>query len=110
VIDMQRRLGLGDGIITRGGLLVVRLGDDHYALRVDEVLDVDHLPTDRIEPPSGSLIDPAADPRTGVFAAAERLVHLLDPQRIVHSLLRPRVSPATRSSAHKQGSSHVGTD
>ena len=110
VIDMQRRLGLGDGIAAGGVLLVVRLGDDHYALRVDEVLDVDSLPAGRIEPPSGSLIDPAADPRTGVFAGDARLVHLLDPQRIVHSLMRPRASPAVRPSAHKQGSSHVGID
>jgi purine-binding chemotaxis protein CheW len=110
VIDMQRRLGLGDGITIRGGLLVVRLGDDLYALWVDEVLDVHRLPTDRIEPPSGNLIDQAADPRTGVFADEERLVHLLDPQRIVHSLLRPRVSPAARPSAHKQGPLHVGPD
>lgn len=110
VIDMQRRLSLGDGIATGGGLLVVRLGGDHYALRVDDVLDVEQIPADRIEPPSGSLVDPATDPRSGVFAGDERLVHLLDPQRIVHSLLRPRVSPAARPPAPKQGSSHVGTE
>lgn len=110
VIDMRRRLGLGDALPSGGGLLVVRLGDDLYALRVDEVLDVERIPTDRIEPPSGSLVDLATDPRTGVFAGDEQLVHLLDPQRIVHSLLRPRVSPAARPSAPKQGSSHVGTE
>lgn len=110
VIDMQRRLALGDGIAAGGGLLVVRLGGDHYALRVDEVLDVEQIPANRIEPPSGSLVDLATDPRTGVFAGDERLVHLLDPQRIVNALLRPRSSPAARPPAHKQGSSHVGTD
>lgn len=110
VIDMRRRLGLGEGLAAGSDLLVVRLGGDHYALLVDEVLDVNRIPTDQVEPPSGSLIEPAADPRTGVFAAEDRLVHLLDPQRIVHSLLRPRVSPAARPTVHKQGTSHVGTD
>ena len=110
VIDMRLRLGLGEALVSGGGLLVVRLGDDHYALRVDEVLDVERIPSDQIEPPSGNLIDLTTDPRTGVFAGEERLVHLLDPQRIVNSLLRPRSSPATRAPAHKQGSSHVGTD
>lgn len=110
VIDMRRRLGLGEGLAAGSDLLVVRLGGDHYALLVDEVLDVNRIPADQIEPPSGSLIEPAADPRTGVFADEDRLVHLLDPQRIVHSLLRPRVSPAARTTVHKQGTSHVGTD
>ncbi|MDA1039202.1 MAG: chemotaxis protein CheW [Planctomycetota bacterium] len=110
VIDMRLRLGLGDAPVSGGGLLVVRLGDDRYALRVDEVLDVERIPTDRIEPPSGSLVDLTTDPRTGVFAGHQQLVHLLDPQRIVNALLRPRSSSATRLPAHKQGSSHVGPD
>lgn len=110
VIDMRLRLGLGDAPVAGGGLLVVRLSGDQYALRVDEVLDVERIPTDRIEPPSGSLVDLATDPRSGVFAGDEQLVHLLDPQRIVHALLRPRVSPAVRPTVHKQGSPHVGTD
>lgn len=110
VIDMRRRLGIGAPLPSGGGLLVVRLGDDLYALRVDEVLDVEQIPTDRIEPPSGSLVDLATDPRSGVFAGDEQLVHLLDPQRIVNALLRPRSSPAARPPAHKQGSSHVGPD
>ncbi len=100
VIDMQRRLGLGDGIAAGGGLLVVRLEGDCYALRVDEVLDVEQIPMDSIEPPSGSRIDPATDPRTGVFAGETWLVHLLDPQRIVVPLLRQRVSPAAKTAAH----------
>lgn len=110
VIDMRRRLGLGESITEGSDLLVVRLGDDHYALLVDEVLDVDRIPTDHIEPPSGSLIEPAADPRTGVFAGEDRLVHLLDPQRIVHSLLRPRASPAAKSPLHRHGPSNVDLD
>lgn len=110
VIDMRRRLGLGEGLTPGSDLLVVRLSDDHYALLVDEVLDVDRIPTDRIEPPSGSLIEPAADPRTGVFAGEDRLVHLLDPQRIVHPLLRPRASPAAKPPIHRHGASHVDID
>lgn len=110
VIDMRRRLGLGAAATADGDLLVVRLGDDHCALLVDEVLDVDRIPTDRIEPPSGCLVDPVADPRTGVFADEDRLVHLLDPQRIVQTLVRPRVAPAAKPPIHRHGAPHVDID
>ena len=110
VIDMRRRLGLGYPLPSGGGLLVVRLSDDLYALRVDEVLDVERIPTYRLEPPLRSLVDLTTDPRSGVFAGDEQLVHLLDPQRIVNALLRPRSSPVARSPAHKQGSPHVEHD
>lgn len=104
VIDMRRRLAIGgDGRAARD-LLVMRLHDDLYAMLVDEVLDVELIPTDRLEPPSGAFADAAGDPRMGVFAAAGWLVHLLDPQRIVQPLLRPRTSPV-----HKLGALHVGT-
>lgn len=110
VIDMRRRLGLDATFTADGGLIVVRLQDDWYALLVDKVLDVGLIPTDRVEPPSGSPSEPAADARTGVFAAEDRLVHLLDPQRIVNALLRPRTSPTTRTPTTKQGAAHVGTN
>ncbi|MFM8706131.1 MAG: chemotaxis protein CheW [Planctomycetia bacterium] len=104
VIDMRRRLAIGgDGKAARD-LLVMELDDDLYALLVDEVLDVELIPTDRLEPPSGTFADAEGDPRTGVFAAAGWLVHLLDPHRIVQPLLRPRTSPV-----HRPGASHVGT-
>lgn len=104
VIDMRRRLAIAGEAQDARDLLVMRLHDDLYALLVDEVLDVEAIPADHLEPPSGTLADPVNDPRTGVFAAAGWLVHLLDPQRIVQSLLRPRTSPV-----HKHGASHVAT-
>jgi hypothetical protein len=33
---------------------------------------------------------------TGVYAAADRLVHLLDPERMIHSLVRPRPQASER--------------
>jgi len=89
VIDMRRQLGLPDGV-AGGTHLVLRVADEWYSLLVDEMLDVLEVPADRIEPPARTASEPPFDAVTGVFAAAESLVHFLDPQRIMQSLARPR--------------------
>lgn len=73
---------------TAATYLVVALDDDWYGLAIDEMLDVVEVPVDRIEEPRSPSTEGAAV--TGVFAAPDRLVHLLDPQRMIQSPVRPR--------------------
>lgn len=105
VIDMRRRLGFAeaeaDAVRTH---LVLRLNDDWYSLLVDEMVDVLEIDTDRIEHPSRPAADGPRDAVSGVLAAAGRLVHFLDPARIVHSLARQR-EPLHR----RHGASHGGS-
>jgi purine-binding chemotaxis protein CheW len=103
VIDMRRRLGLGatEPPASRTHL-VLRLHDDWYSLLVDEMLDVIEVAEHQIEHPSRPS-DTLHDAVTGVHAGAGRLVHFLDPQRIVHSLTRQR-APFLQ----KQGASDGG--
>jgi purine-binding chemotaxis protein CheW len=104
VIDMRRRLGLNATEPPAGRThLVLRLHDDWYSLLVDEMLDVIEVAEDAIEHPSKPSADSAHDAVTGVYAGADRLVHFLDPQRIVHSLARQR-----EPFLQKQGASHGG--
>lgn len=68
-----------------GAHIVIACGDDWYGLLVDEMLDVVEIEPERVERPtagSGAV--------HGTFAAADRLVHLLDPERMIHSLVRQR--------------------
>ena len=73
-----------------GPTLVITAGDEWYGLLVDDMLDVVEIPPERVEHPTGgsALV-------LGTFAAADRLVHLLDPERMIHSLTGQR--PATGS-------------
>lgn len=87
VIDLAALLGVESTGGSAGAHLVVRLGEDFYGLLVDEMLDVADIPADRIEQPAERATgDAVRDPRTGVFAAEKRLVHLLDPEAIIHSI------------------------
>lgn len=104
VIDMRLRLGLGATASPASRThLVLRLHDDWYSLLVDEMLDVIEVAEHEIEHPSTSTTDTTRDAVTGVYAGAGRLVHFLDPQRIVQSLTRPR-----EPFLHRQGASHGG--
>lgn len=104
VIDMRCRLGFApapsSAIRTH---LVLRQQDDWYSLLVDEVLDVHAFPTARIEQPAATGGGLATDAVSGVYAGQRGLVHFLDPQRIVQSLVRQRTNPFTR-----HGASHGG--
>ena len=103
VIDVRRRLGLPAAAAeTPRTNLVIQLGEDSYSLLVDEVLDVQAIPLDRIEPTAAGA-ERAANAVTGVFAAETRLIHLLDPERLVQSLIKQRPTPFVR-----HGVSHDG--
>lgn len=85
VIDAAAHLGVDRPCPERATLLVLTLQDDWYALVIDEMHDIVEIPADAIEQTAGG---DGAGPLTGVFAAPEQLVHLLDPQRMIQALTR----------------------
>lgn len=97
VIDMRRRLELSAAPgAAAPAHLVVRRAEDWYSLLVDEVLDVHAIPRAGIEPHASSVGDAAADAVTGVFACPDRLIHILDPERVVQAIHRQRTPPLVR--------------
>jgi len=102
IIDPARILGIeASGARQVGTLLVIRIQDDLYGLLVDEMLDVVEIPTAAIEHPTSNHL--AGESLVGVFAQDDRLVHLLDPQRIMHFLVRQRPPSLSRHGAHNDG-------
>jgi len=84
VIDPATRLAVvRTAPPAAGSQLVIEAGDDWYGLLVDEMLDVIEIPPERVERPTAG-----GEAVTGTFAAERRLVHLLDPERMIHSLVR----------------------
>ena len=92
VIDMRLRLGFPPAPAEQRRInLVVDIRNEWYSLLVDDLLDVTSYDTSQIEPPSGSRSAAAHDAVVGLLPAADRLVHLLDPARILQSLIATRV-------------------
>jgi purine-binding chemotaxis protein CheW len=105
VIDMRRRLGFAEADASASRThLVLRLNDDWYSLLVDDMLDVIEVPEEGIERPSAADADGPIDAVVGVHADDGRLVHVLDPQRIVSTLSRQR-----EQVIHRQGAPHGGS-
>lgn len=96
VIDIGRRLGLDSPQRAACTHLVIRLGDDWYSLLVDEVLDVQAIPINRIERTTAGAVSASIDVMTGVFVAETRLIHILDLERLIQSLLKQRTTPFVR--------------
>lgn len=99
IVDLAGRLGIPRAGGGAGTHLIVEAQGDLYGLLVDEMLDVIDIPRDRVEHPTDAAVSHEAV--VGVFAAAERLVHLLDPERMIQSLVRPRTpTPARHGASH----------
>jgi purine-binding chemotaxis protein CheW len=101
VIDPAVMLGIDRVPSDRATHLVIALQDDWYGIVIDEMFDVVEIPVDAIEQATASGGEAGSDSLTGVFAAPDQLVHLLDPQRMIHSLMRPKPQAPER-----QGVSH----
>jgi purine-binding chemotaxis protein CheW len=104
VIDPAPALGVGrEGSGAGAGThLVISLGDDWYGLAVDEMLDVIEIPAARVERPTAAGGCGAAV--RGTYAAVDGLVHLLDPEGMIHALVRQPHQGISR------GGSHGGVD
>lgn len=98
VIDPAERLGVEREAGAAQTSLVIALGDDWYGLAVDEMLDVIEVPPAGVERPTAAGSRGAAV--LGSYAAAERLVHLLDPEGMIHSLVRQPHHSMTRGGFH----------
>jgi purine-binding chemotaxis protein CheW len=97
IIDLADRLGVAPRAGHRAEThLVICLQDDWYGLIVDEMLDVIDIPVAGIEHPTAASGEVPGEPRVGVFAATDRLVHVLDPQRMIQFLVRQRTQPPGR--------------
>jgi len=103
VIDPAVRLGIERPTSDRPQTqLVIALGDDWYGLSVDEMLDVIEIPEQHVERPTAAA--GRGDAVAGTFAASERLVHLLDPEHLIHSLARqPSPQGTPRGGPHGSG-------
>lgn len=86
VVDPATLLGIERRVPERTTHLVIALDEDWYGLVIDEMLDVIDISGDEVQ--QAAAPDAAGAPLAGVFAAPGRLVHLLDPQRMIHSLVR----------------------
>jgi purine-binding chemotaxis protein CheW len=100
VIDLAAGLGVAHeaGGAGAGTRLVIALGDDWYGLAVDEMLDVIEIPAARVERPTAAVGCGAA--MLGTYAAGEGLVHLLDPEGMIHALVRQPHRGVSRGGSH----------
>ncbi|MFM7206826.1 MAG: chemotaxis protein CheW [Planctomycetaceae bacterium] len=96
VVDPAGLLGVDRPPPARATHLVIALEDDWYGLVIDEMLDVIEIAADEVQQAAAAGSDQAGGPLTGVVAAPGRLVHLLDPERMIHSLVRPRPQSSER--------------
>ncbi|MFM7108075.1 MAG: chemotaxis protein CheW [Planctomycetaceae bacterium] len=96
ILDPAVRLGLPVPADRRAAahLVLQVAADDWVGLLVDEVLDVVEIPAAAVERPHAAEADAAV---TGVFAAHDRLVHLIDCQSLVRTGGRQRTPPSSTS-------------
>ena len=87
VIDMRTFLGLEAPASHTARLLVVRLLNEEFAtgLVVDGVERIVAIPPDQITPPESSLEGPLAPYLSGMCVIEERLVAVLDLDRLLRS-------------------------
>ncbi len=83
-IDLRRRLGLGATTDPQGRMSVVaEHGGELYALLVDQVEEVLTLPANALEANPPTLPPPWSQFSRGVCRLEQRLLVLLDPERLI---------------------------
>jgi purine-binding chemotaxis protein CheW len=98
VLDMKKKLGLGEVAESRAArIVVVRVRERLLGLLVDGASQVPKIPVSRIEPPPEEVVERGGDYIRGVAKLDDRLIILVDLERLLAQELRAGAS--ARSSA-----------
>ena len=84
VLDLKRKLGLGEVTIDRAArIVVVHVQDRVLGLLVDGASQVLKIPVSRIEPPPDEVVERGGDYIRGVAKLEDRLIILIDLERVL---------------------------
>jgi purine-binding chemotaxis protein CheW len=85
VVDLRKRLGLTNAEATsRTRIVVVKTEQEWVGLIVDAVSEVLRIPRDCVEPPSSMVVSTDAAFVRGIAKLQERLIILLDLERVLN--------------------------
>jgi purine-binding chemotaxis protein CheW len=104
VLDLKRKLGLGEvesGRATR--IVVVRLKERLLGLLVDGASQVLKVAVSRIEPPPEEVVEKGGDYIRGVAKLDDRLIILVDLERLLAHELRAAGTPTARAAGEPDG-------
>jgi purine-binding chemotaxis protein CheW len=89
VLDLKRKLGLGEVKVERATrIVVVRVQDRMLGLLVDGAHQVLKVPVSRVEPPPEEVVERGGDYIRGVAKLEDRLIILIDLERALGQELR----------------------
>jgi len=89
VLDMKKKLGLGEVAQSRAArIVVVRVRERMLGLLVDGASQVPKIPVSRIEPPPDEVVERGGDYIRGVAKLDDRLIILVDLERLLAHELR----------------------
>jgi len=89
VLDLKRKLGLGEVEASRSArIVVVRVRERLLGLLVDGASQVPKIPVSRIEPPPEEVVERGGDYIRGVAKLDDRLIILVDLERLLAHELR----------------------
>jgi len=99
VLDLRRRLGLGEVVVDRASrILVVRLKDRMLGLLVDGASQVLKVPISQVEPAPEEVVQKGGDYIRGVAKLADRLIILVDLERLLaHELTAAAAATGVRA-------------
>jgi purine-binding chemotaxis protein CheW len=100
VLDLKLKLGLGEVAASRAArIVVVRVRERLIGLLVDGASQVPKIPVSRIEPPPEEVVERGGDYIRGVAKLDDRLIILVDLERLLAHELKASASPAATGRA-----------
>jgi purine-binding chemotaxis protein CheW len=100
VLDMKRKLGLGEVAESKAArIVVVRVRERLLGLLVDGASQVPKIPVSKIEPPPEEVTERGGDYIRGVAKLDDRLIILVDLERLLAHELRSAASPRPTAAA-----------
>ncbi len=105
VLDLRRKLGLGEVVEGRATrIVVVRVRERTLGLLVDGASQVLKIPVSRIEPAPEEVVERGGDYIRGVAKLDDRLIILVDLERLLAHELKAATSPGpARASVGQDG-------